>query len=259
MAIDLTLLDILLLAASGLVAGVVNAIAGGGTFFTFSALLAAGVPPIAANATSAVAVTPANVTSTLAYLPEIRQHAGRFKTLIIVSVLGSLAGAWLLTRIDNAQFRALVPWLILMATALFAAGPALKRYTNRHSGQDAPQGPLRRLAGRVFQTAVAVYGGFFGAGMGIMMLAGLSLTEKESFHTINALKNLLAMLIQITCIVLFISGGLIDWPACFAVMAAAVVGGWLGVRIGRALPERVIRWVVIGTGVMLTAIFFWRG
>ncbi|MFD2264794.1 sulfite exporter TauE/SafE family protein [Lacibacterium aquatile] len=255
----MTLFEIALLAGSGLVAGMINAIAGGGTFFTFSALVATGVPAIAANATSAVAVTPANITSTLAYLPEIRRDAGRFKTLIIVSVLGSLFGAWLLTRIENAQFRALVPWLILLATALFFASPYIKRFTSRHHTEATTQGPLRRFAGRIFQTVVAIYGGFFGAGMGIMMLAGLSLTEQENFHTLNALKNLLAMLIQITCIALFIFGGLIDWHACFLVMAGAIGGGWLGVKVGRKLPEKVIRWVVIGTGAMLTTVFFVRG
>lgn len=255
----MSLFDILLLAGSGLIAGMVNAIAGGGTFFTFSALIATGVPAIAANASSAVAVTPANITSTLAYWPEIKRDAPRFKVLIIVSVLGSLFGAWLLTKIDNAQFRALVPWLILLATALFAGAPYIKRFTNRHQAEAAKQGPVKRFLGRIFQAVVAIYGGFFGAGMGIMMLAGLSLTEQESFHTINALKNLLATLIQITCIALFIFGGLIDWYACFAVMVGAIGGGWVGVKVGRKLPEKVIRWVVIGTGALLTTVFFVRG
>ncbi|MET0429180.1 MAG: sulfite exporter TauE/SafE family protein [Microvirga sp.] len=248
-----------LLAASGLAAGLVNAIAGGGTFFTFSALVAAGLPPVVANATSAVAVTPANLASTWAYRRELFGHAGRFLALGLVSLAGGLIGAWILTVTDNVAFRRLVPWLLLFATGLFAMSPrivALARSVARSEGH-APS-RLARATGLAFQFTVAIYGGFFGAGMGIVMLAALAITEGDDFHLVNAAKNLCATLIQLVAVVLFVAAGLVSWPETAVVGAASVLGGTLGVSFGRRLPPKVIRWLVIAIGAGLTIVFFWR-
>src|ERR671920_424160 len=187
-----------LLAASGLAAGLVNAIAGGGTFFTFSALVAAGLPPVVANATSAVAVTPANLSSAWAYRRELAANARRFAALGVVSLLGGLVGAYILTVTNNEAFRQLVPWLLLFATLLFAASPrivALARAIGRHEGHH----PSARAwaAGLAFQFCVSTYGGFFGAGMGIVMLAALAITEGDDFHPINSAEHLCSALIQV--------------------------------------------------------------
>jgi uncharacterized membrane protein YfcA len=248
-----------LLAASGLAAGLVNAIAGGGTFFTFSALLAAGLPPVVANATSAVAVTPANLSSTWAYRREIGANARRFVGLGLVSLAGGLIGAWILTATDNAAFRRLVPWLLLFATLLFAASPrivALARSIAHREGHSPSR--LAWGAGLAFQFTVAIYGGFFGAGMGIVMLAALAITEGDDFHLINSAKNLCATLIQLVAVMLFIAAGLVSWPETLVVGAASVLGGTLGVAFGRSLPPWMIRWLVIAIGAGLTIIFFWR-
>lgn len=253
----LTLAQIALLAASGLIAGAVNAIAGGGTFFTFSALIATGVPPITANATSSVAITPGNITGALAYHREIRAHGPRFVGLILVSLLGGLLGAALVLLVDNQQFRALVPWFLGFATLLFAGGPRIQAWTRQVRARESvdPTQRPNRLWGRLFQFCVATYGGFFGAGMGIVMLAGLAITEGEDHHVLTALKNLLAMVIQLVALVLFVAGGLVSWPHCLAITAAAMIGGWTGGSIARRLPAKIVRLFVIAVGAALTVIF----
>ena len=158
-------LDLLLLLAAGLGAGIVNAVAGGGTFFTFPALLAVGLPPVAANATSALSLGPSSLASAVAYRDEIRRHAGRLGLLAIVSLVGSVAGALILLRFSDEGFRPLVPWLLLAATVLFAASPYLTKVLKVPEGQSA--GPVARVAGLALQFVTALYGGFFGAGMGI--------------------------------------------------------------------------------------------
>lgn len=248
-----------LLAASGLAAGLVNAIAGGGTFFTFSALVAVGLPPVVANATSAVAVTPANLSSAWAYRRELTDNLRRFTALGIVSLIGGLLGAYILTVTDNTAFRRLVPWLLLFATLLFAASPrivALARAIGRAEGH----APTTRAwaAGLAFQFCVSVYGGFFGAGMGIVMLAALAITEGDDFHLINSAKHLCSTLIQLVAVVLFIAAGLVSWREMFIVGAASVIGGYLGVVFGRRLSPVAIRWLVIGVGAILTIYFFVR-
>ena len=261
-SIELPIMDLstaLLLAASGLAAGLVNAIAGGGTFFTFSALVAAGLPPVVANATSAVAVTPANIASAWAYRAELAANLRRFAALGVVSLVGGLLGAYILTRTNNAAFRDLVPWLLLFATLLFAASPrivALARAIGKREG--AHPSTRAWLSGVAIQFVVAIYGGFFGAGMGIVMLAALAVTEGDDFHLINSAKHLCSTIIQLVAVVLFIAAALVSWRETAIVGPASVVGGYLGVVFGRKLPASVIRWVVIGVGAALTLYFFVR-
>lgn len=250
---------ILLLAASGLAAGLVNAIAGGGTFFTFSALIAAGLPPVIANATSAVAVTPANLSSAWAYRRELKANLRRFAALGAVSLAGGLVGAFILTRTNNDAFRALVPWLLLFATLLFALSPrivSLARGLAKREGAHPSMGAW--LGGLLFQFCVAVYGGFFGAGMGIVMLAALAITEGDDFHLINSAKHLCSTLIQLIAVAIFVAAALVSWRETAVVGAASVVGGYLGVAFGRKLPAAAIRWIVIGVGAALTLYFFAR-
>lgn len=250
---------ILLLAVSGLAAGLVNAIAGGGTFFTFSALVATGLPPITANATSAVAITPANLSSAWAYRRELIANARRFAALGIVSLIGGLAGAYILTITEQAAFRELVPWLLLFATLLFAASPRIVTLSRAIAKAEGRR-PSTRMwaAGLAFQTMVAVYGGFFGAGMGIVMLAALAITEGDDFHLINSAKHLCSTLIQLVAVFLFIAAGIVSWKETAIIGATSVIGGYLGVVFGRRLSGNAIRWVVIAVGAALTAYFFIR-
>jgi uncharacterized membrane protein YfcA len=243
---------ILLLAAAGFLSGAVNAIAGGGTFLTFGAMTLAGIPPISANATSSIVQFPGYVTSTLAYRAEIMHRWRSIVVLGVVSLFGALAGALILLSLDNPSFRALVPWLLAAATAIFAAGPWLKPKASAEHSANTP-------TSIVSQFFNAVYGGFFGAGMGIMMLAVLGLTTGGSYHHLNAMKNLFAMLIAGVAIVVFIGGGVVAWPQAVVMIPAGALGGYSGVWLARRVPQPVLRWCVVCVGTALTVYYFVTG
>ena len=250
----MSLHHLLLLAGAGFLSGALNAVAGGGTFFTFAALLASGLPPITANATSAVALGIGSVASAAAYRREI---SGLWRTslwLASASAVGALVGALILVGLDNVTFRGMIAWLLLFATIVFALGPRIARAVGT---VEAAAPPLhRRVVGMTIQFFTAVYGGFFGAGMGFLMLASLGLTEGADYHRINAIKQVLAVIIQAVAIVIFIRGGIIAWPAALVTMAAAIAGGYLGVSLARKVPDKVMRAFVIASGAVLTLYYF---
>ena len=248
----MTLADAVLLFVAGFLSGVVNAIAGGGTFLTFGAMTLAGLPPIVANATSSITQFPGYVTSSLAYAKEIRADWREAALLGALSLVGGLAGALLLLSLSNPSFRALVPWLLLAATAIFAAGPYLKPKTL------SPEKPITPF-GLVGQFVTSIYGGFFGAGMGIMTLAVLGLTKGGDYHRLNALKNFLAVVIAGMAIVVFASGEVVGWPQAAVMVPAAALGGWSGVWAARRVPQPVIRALVVTVGLALTAYYFVTG
>lgn len=243
------LFDILLLFSAGFLSSAVNAIAGGGTFLTFGAMTLVGVPPIMANATSSVTQLPGYVTSALAYRDEIRA-AGREAWLLAgLSFVGSLGGALILVSMSNPEFRSLVPWLLLAATAIFAAGPYL-RPKNLH-----PEQPVSRW-GLVGQFVTSIYGGFFGAGMGIMMLAVLGLTKGGDYHRLNALKNFIAVTIALVAILVFVTGGVVAWLPALIMIPGGALGGYAGVWMARRVPQAVIRALVVAIGLLLTWYYF---
>lgn len=253
----MSLADFALLAAAGFFSGALNAVAGGGTFFSFAALVAAGLPPITANASSAVALAIGSAASATAYRREIGRLWRSALWLALASGAGALIGALILIALDNASFRALVPYILLFATSIFALGPRIARTV----GTESPNvpAPRRRVAGIVSQFLISVYGGFFGAGMGFLMLASLGLTEGTDYHRINAIKQVLAVVIQTVAIVIFIRGEIIDWPAALTVMAAAILGGYLGVGVARKVPGGIMRGFVVASGAALTAYYFFTG
>lgn len=244
--------DAIFLFVAGLLSGVVNAIAGGGTFLTFGAMTLTGLPPIVANATSAITQFPGYVTSTAAYAREIRADWREALLLGALSLVGGLIGALILLSMSNPSFRALVPWLLLAATAVFAAGPYLRP---KALSPEKPVSPLG-LAG---QFATSIYGGFFGAGMGIMTLAVLGLTKGGDYHRLNALKNFLALVIAAMAIVVFTSGDVIGWPQAAVMVPAGAIGGYAGVWVARRVPQPVIRGLVVTVGLALTAYYFLTG
>lgn len=247
----MTVFNALLLFVAAFVAGAANAVAGGGTFVTFGAMTLAGVPPIVANATSSVTQLPGYITSTLAYWSDIKLFWRGALTLCLISVFGALAGALILLALDNPSFRTLVPWLLLAATALFAAGPWLK--PKPKPGQEAAVGSL---VGSLAQFLTAIYGGFFGAGMGVMMLATLGLTQTGDYHRLNALKNMLATVIAVVAIVVFVSGGVVAWPQAAAMIPGGALGGYAGVWLAKRVPQNVVRGFVIAVGLFLAIYYF---
>lgn len=248
--------DIFLLFGSGILAGAVNALAGGGTIFTFSALLAVGMPAVTANATSAVSVLPGQIASATAYRHEITAAFRRLLPFSIISAFGGILGSLLLLNTGEGAFRALVPFLILFATVLFMFGPKIATLGARMASRRKTDAPGPFATG--MQGLVAIYGGYFGAGMGIMMLASLSLTEGRDFHALNAAKNWLACIMQGLAVVVFIVFGAVDYRAVIIIAAASILGGWASVTVGRYVPQRVIRSFVIGTGLAMSAWYFTR-
>ena len=250
--------DILLLIASGVLSGALNAVAGGGTFFTFAALLAVGLPPITANASSALALAVGSLASAAAYRDVISRIWRTVVLLALASALGSLLGAALLVALDDVTFRGLIPWLLLLATVIFAAGPSISKRVATES-HDNPTTPGRRVASLMLQFLTSIYGGFFGAGMGFLMLASLGLTEGQDYHRLNAIKQVLAVVIQAVAIVVFIRGGVIAWSPGLVVMGAAIAGGYWGVALARKVPTPITRGFVIVTGAVLTVYYFLAG
>lgn len=247
---------ILILLAAGFLGGSINAIAGGATFFTFPAMMAAGLAPVAANASNTVALAPASFTAFLA----MRQHLPATKSVLIpfltLGLTGGALGAMLVLWIGDARFRALVPWLLLIATVLFAAGPYLVKLTARLRDGSGRHGV--NAFGYVVQAVTGIYGGFFGAGMGMVMLACLSLLGFEDLRAMNALKNLFTSLTNGVAIIVFVLAGAVSWPHALIMMAAAVFGGFVGGRVSTKLPTRWARMVIIAVGTVLTIAYFVR-
>jgi uncharacterized membrane protein YfcA len=249
---DLTVATILILMAAGFFSGVINAIAGGGTFLTFGVLTLAGLPAVTANATSSIVQFPGYITSTLAYLKDFSQIWKSAVLLGLVSLAGSLAGALLLVWISNDMFKALVPWLLLAATFVFAAGPWLKP---KNTGERHAATPF----GLTVQALTALYGGFFGAGMGIMMLASLGLATGGDYHRLNALKNFLSILIAAVAIIVFSTAGAVSWLHAAIMVPAVAAGGYVGVQTAKRAPQQLLRWIVVAAGLGLSIYYFVRG
>ena len=251
----MSLLAAILLFAAGFLSGAVNAVAGGGTFITFGTLTLLGMPPIMANATSSITQFPGYVTSTLAYWSDIRVIGKMAILLTAASAAGALVGALILLSLDNPSFRAMVPWLLIGATMLFAVGPRLK--PSPKTSQATTRS--RRITGAVIQFITAAYGGFFGAGMGIMMLATLGLTEGGDYHRLNALKNLLSVVIAAVAIIIFASGGVVGWLQAFVMVPAVALGGYCGVWAAKRVPQGWVRLFVIAVGLFLTGYYLVTG
>lgn len=251
----MTFLEILLIALASFAAGMVNAVAGGGSFFTFAALVFGGLPTLDANATSAVALTPSNIAIVAGYRDEVRKHFREMLPFLLLGAIGAALGAWLLIAIGDKGFRPTVPWLLLAATVLFAFSVQINRLI---APLAASGSPAMRVFAFALMAIVTVYGGFFGAGMGIMMLAALAILESGDFHKSNAIKNAVACVVQIVSSALLVAGGLIHWPQAFVTVAASVAGGYLGVGIARRVPVQIIRAVVVTVGAALTVVFFLR-
>jgi hypothetical protein len=242
-----------LLGLAAYAAGVLNAIAGGGSFLTFPALVFAGISPISANATSAVAVSPGYLGSSLGLRRELALVPWpQLRREMLISALGGWFGAMLLLVTPARVFSGLVPWLLLFATLLFALGPRWVRV-----GAPAADAPLARWrAPALF--AVSVYGGYFNGGLGILLMALYTLAGESRLPVANALKNLNSFLLSLLSVAAFAWAGAIAWPQALWMMAAATLGGYHGARLARWLSPRWVRSVVIVTGTVMSVAFFAR-
>jgi hypothetical protein len=240
----------LLLFGAAFFAGVINSIAGGGSFLTFPSLVFAGVPAVMANASSTVALVPGSVASAISYRSDIEQlDEQHIKSWWIICILGGAVGAALLLFTSDRTFRQVAPWLLLFATLLFAFGPQVSvAFRGRlHSNQ-----PLMLM----LLFPIAVYGGYFGGGIGIMILAAFRLYGFTDIHGMNGIKAILGGSLNAIAAIIFISAREVRWLPALVMMVAAILGGYLGPAFARRLRPTVIRSVVIAVGILMTAYFF---
>jgi uncharacterized membrane protein YfcA len=243
---------IALLFTSAVLAGAVNAVAGGGSFFTFPALVAVGVPMVPASATSTLAVWPGGVTSAIAYRRELSGQGRLLWGLGSVSVLGGAAGALLLVSTPPLWFERLVPVLLLVATLLFAFGHRLTAALRVR----APSPGGSSLWGlSVVQLVISVYGGYFGGGMGMMMLAAYTLFGMEDLHQMNGIKSVTAVALNAAALVAFALQGVIVWEHGLVMMSGAMAGGFAGATLARRISPRVVRIVIAAIGFLLVVVF----
>lgn len=246
-------MEIWVFLAAGLVGGAVNAAAGGAKLFVFPMLLATGLPPIAANVTQGVALWPAQLPAVWVYRRELRADARRLFLQMLPALVGALLGAVVMVNASDEAFIGVVPFLLGISVVAIVLGPRttqVMRWAFPGRSLDAATGILLALIG--------FYGGFFGAGMGFMLLAVLSASAGSGVSQVNGAKNLFAAAIQSVAVLPMMFSGLVDWIAAICVLAGGLVGGYLGARIVRRLPDQLVRIGVAGLGVILTISFLLR-
>lgn len=250
----MTVLQIALVGFAAFCAGAMNSVAGGGTFFSFPALLAVGVPPVVANASNSVALWPASLSGAWAYRRELAAYKRYLIPMGVVSFIGGIGGGLLLLATKDATFSKLIPWLLLFATLLFAFSGKISALL-RGANPARPGNTPTSLAG---QAVVSVYGGFFGAGMGILMLASLAMSGHDDVHEINAIKNLLSAVIYSVTVLTFVIAGAVSWPYTIIMLATATLGGYWGASIARKIPPLWLRRFIIAVGFVLSVFYFYK-
>jgi len=268
----MTPLETAVLVVASIGGGVMNAMAGGGTILVFPTLIFLGEPSIVANATSTVGLLPGAAASMFGYRREVVTHRGWLKTLLAPSLLGGALGSVLLLRTPEHAFARLAPLLVLFATVLFMLqGFLARRRERRHpetaggAGEGPDEAPPARgvssrrwLVAVALQFAVAVYGGYFGAAVGILMLAILGFLGLSDILAMNGLKNFFGMCINGIAAGYFIARGIVEWPAALLILGGAVIGGYGGARLARSIGREKARAAVVVIGLFITALLFWR-
>ena len=244
------------LVAASLIAGVINAMAGGGSFISFPAMLAIGVPPIQANATNTVALWPGQLASVWALHGDLRRDL--VTVVVTASILGGVSGAFVLLHTPQVTFMHMVPWLLLSASLLFWVSGPVSRWLRRRT--DEPHIPRTPAMIPLFFAIIPVtfYIGYFGAGAGFLLMSALALFGVEEMNSLNSLKVLAACLSNFCAVVTFIFGGAIVWHYCLVSMVFAGIGGYVGAQYARRMNPAVLRTIVVVTGCTMAAYFFWR-
>jgi uncharacterized membrane protein YfcA len=259
--------NFIMLFVAAFIGGAMNAVAGGGSFFSFPALLFVGLDPKIANATNTVALWPGSAASVGAYRRELHHQRDAARALAGVSLGGGLLGALLLLVTPSDVFRQLLPYLMLGATLLFALSPRINRYVRRrdvqrsaaHAVADTPTADAAaKRRSIVLQAIISVYGGFFGGGIGILMLATLALMGIEDMHEMNALKTLLATLINGIAVLAFVVARAVAWPEALVMAVGAIIGGYGGAALARRIAPQHVRTFVMVVGFVLSAYLFVR-
>jgi len=249
------LVNFLILFAGGILAGMINVLAGGAGFMTFPLLLAAGLTEMQANAANFVALIPANIVGTAVYRRELREVRQHLAIRLVLAAVGGALGSLLFVWLGAESFKIAIPWLLLFATASFGLGPVIKNWLERHQDFDTARWLWLSF---LLEFLVYLYGGYFGLGMGIILLAIHSIFSHMSIHHAQALRNATISLMTLIGIVIFASTGIVPWLHSLAMMAGAIVGGYGMAQIARRLPQRIVRNTILAWSIVLTVYAFWR-
>lgn len=251
-------LDFLFIGLAALAAGVINALAGGGTLITFPVLIAVGVPAVMSNVTNTVALLPGYLGGTLAQWKDMKEQSHRLWYILPASVVGGLLGGMLLLYTGEKAFRQIVPYLILLASLLLAVQDPVRKWLARRAEQRSA-GKVSELWSIIPIGLAAIYGGYFGAGLSVIVLAALGLTMDESLTKLNALKQSVAFSVNVAAALFFVFSGLVVWQAVLVMAVCALLGGWLGGKLAGSVKPVTLRWMVVSIGVIVAVIYLARG
>lgn len=240
----------LLMALAALLAGVVNALAGGGTLITFPVMTALGMPAVSANITNTIALCPGYFGGSWAQRRDLKGQKKRLLLLLPVALAGGVAGGYLLLISGEKLFTGVVPWLILFAVLLLLLQPVIKKRVEKMAGQDG-ESPGRRIGTALLVLPSAAYGGYFGAGLGVILLAVLGITLKENMVRLNALKQVLSLTTNVAAAVFFVFSDQVYWPAALLMMACALAGGYLGGRLAGIMKPALLRYLIVAAGFVV--------
>lgn len=251
-------LDFVFIGLAALAAGAINALAGGGTLITFPVLIAVGVPAVMSNVTNTVALLPGYLGGTLAQWKDLKEQSRHLWYILPASVVGGLLGGILLLYTGEKIFRQIVPYLILLASLLLAVQDPVRKWLVRRAEQRSG-GKVSDLWSSVPIGLAAIYGGYFGAGLSVIVLAALGLTMDESLTKLNALKQGVAFSVNVAAAVFFVFSGLVVWEVVLVMAVCALLGGWLGGKLAGSVKPATLRWLVVSIGVVVAVIYIARG
>lgn len=248
--------DLFFLLLAGFFSGALNSIAGGGTFISFPALLAVGVPPISANATNTFSVFPGYLSGAFALRRELFSRKHELPKYVVISLLGGLAGAWLLLNTPELLFREMIPWLMLLATVLFVTGSKISQLLKSFAASHQYASIVGKLLLALLLLIVCVYGGFFNAGLGVILLSYLVLAGMQDINEMNAVKLLVSSCVSIIAVIVFMLQGIIAWSEGGVVLIGAVSGGYMAAHFSRKIPKQYVHAAVVIIGIIMTLYFF---
>jgi uncharacterized membrane protein YfcA len=251
-------LDFLIAGLAAIAAGAVNALAGGGTLITFPTLTFLGIPAVAANITNTVALCPGYFGGTLAQWKDLKDQTHRLWIVVPASIVGGVVGGFLLLQTGERLFRELVPYLILLASALLAIQDPVRAWLVRRLGESHSATGMEKLAWLPVGLA-SVYGGYFGAGLSVIVLSALGLTLEDTLTRLNALKQAVAFAVNVAAAIFFLFSGQVVWGVALVMAVGALIGGILGGRLAGRIKPATLRWTVVIIGVLISIIYFVRG
>ncbi len=247
--------DYILIGLAAVAAGLVNALAGGGTLISFPMLTAVGVPTVAANVTNTVALVPGYLGATLAQLKDLKPQKQRLWFYLPTGVIGGVLGGLLLLNTGEKMFSEVVPYLILLASALLAVSDPVRNWLMRRIGKGGAMASVAAW-GVLPVGLAAIYGGYFGAGASVIILAALGLVMNDSLTRLNALKQVISFSVNLAAAIFFVFSGNVVWPAALVMMGCALLGGTLGGRLAGRIKPSTLRWIVVVIGVIVAVYYF---